>query len=1486
MSYAEEYAKRLQQIQAANLYGQITSQPASKADFANLILQKARSDWSTKYTPPPKVPEHKGIGGKFKSVGLGILDILSRPDYAFNQAADVAFNGSTEDGQTNIGKAAWEGLSGKKQTSFIDVLQHQHKNDILKSDDYKNILKTQGNDAADEYRASKEQEIDQGKFEDVGGGLLVDLVLDPLNAVGVGLLSKPIKAIKGAKDVAKLTAESNVAEHVAEGIGRETADVPQSAPAEPTTSLPAKPGISPELIDKLRMARTPNQPTVTPTSFKGHKFITSPNHPKLKKTHTIDSTIQGLIDPVLQKHAGQPLNETDLRADLETSLRSYKDPKDSFKNGSLWHQDYIEGIKDTVINSLKGSNPTAVPSSTAFPRVEGKFGSNRRPPSKTIEGQKIEADYSGDLLGKLREQPRFANLSDVFNKDLRESDFADLQKARLQNETAQVVDQVAKGNPSAADLITSKAITPLTPVARAAVLRHVGQTIREIGESIADPAKARAAGKQPRHPVNNAPTQSNLSNRLTNEARQQLIRESTNGRTGSKINKAAAPALIPAVYDRYIEMLSNAEEALVHQGRLEKNDALYPRGGIKPDSPYLRLSDVLKAIPKELAQTAILGTKGKVLPSILLKAVTGNNAALGKISKINRPLFDAIQSTDWTPLMVKEYATRTIDGANAAHQTTDDVAKFIAAKFADNTASDVNKANVMDETVKAGKREFVKESPEVKATLGEMLDGLRKSIPNPVPDPIDDIIERGKNKLAAGVFSAENGQKVAQAPRIATATAVTEDAIEAPVKAAGVDPTLAADAAEKGIFSTVLKWFDPAAGYKELRPLVLKNISARKTSATTRAHEIIKLFGTIPEIEHMDFWKEVTGVMPATPDHAPAVATMQKMFENLFGDSGLAKKFAGNTAISRAGINVDHLNKHMNIVGIKDFKFTRDIPDPMNPSKTIRLNPDQVLDTWKNYIPKDSKDLRKFVFNMSQAAENSMVEYSTFANLGSLYGSKVAKNGYVQVSGMHSAINGMHFPKDLVSQIGAMARGIDDMYEPVANSNLMRLYDNALRTWKTGVTIYAPSHHIRNMVGDVFTSYLDGLTNPIYYTKSGHMLQANARRYSDMKTGKNPLTDILGEGRESEIINQIIGNSDARVPKGTRVIATARIGKKKFPITIDQAYQMAFRHGLFPHSATIEDLPGSETLMENLADRFHPGKMGPFAPAKGNVAKGVKAVAETREHFVRGAHYLYALENTKANSLEELFQKAAQRVRKYHPDGLDLTTTEKKVFRRLIPFYSWNRKAIPLILEGIVMKPTKITSYPKIMSAAQEQQGIESSVSDPWPDDQLFPDWLSSNVIGPMLPPESGFAQSIARSPKEVGYTLINPGMPSTDIMTQFFNNPVKGIENSLTPAIKIPAEMAFGRELQTGAPIDDKTEYIDKNIPLLSTISRMTNGAVGTGIVEGGDLKGKETSAQNLPALINYLTAAGILDTGRYIKGGEFDLREKLAKEKQNGSR
>lgn len=1390
MSYADDYVNRLRMIQL----GQAVNRPVSKSEFANLILQKARSNFGVGEQPsiPQPKKENKNILQKGASAGLKLLDILARPGYAVAEASQQAFNDGNNIG--DVAKGALQGLEGKKKTSFIDVLQKQYANDVYSDPEYLRLKASADPGEADWYAASKKSQAETS-VKAIAGGTLADFVLDPLNLLSGGVITKPIKAIKGLKNDVK----------AGEAVASEVAPAVNAAESAGTQGVD-----SASLVDPQTGLRNP------------------------------DRIIQGQPAPKLSP-------------DLMSKL---------FANSN---------------------EPTKV----GFPNVAGNFASNRRPPVKRIPGSgDISADFAGSksLTAAIRQEPRFAHITDVFNKDLKQSDYEGLQKARVVNETAQVVDQVGKGNPAALDLMTNKNISPLSPVARKSVDESVAHITREIAQSIPNPAKAKAAGKQPRWPIFNAPTQNNLSNKLTNAARNQLKAE-------IGVLKPAADKFVPAVFSHYVNLLKNAEESMVSKAVTEGNDAFYPRGGIKPDSPYLRLSDVLDALPQEVAQRAILGpnTADKVLPSIILKAITGNNAALGKVAK-HPWLFDAIKAVDWTPMMVKEYATRTIHAANKAQSTTDSVAHFIAAKLA-GTSSDADKAAVVDGAVAAGKAGFTKEMPEAKKSLYEMLDGLKKTMPNPLPNIPDAIIERHKAKLAFGVFSEKNGQKVSQGPRIETSTGVIDSVFKgegdnAVTRDAATDMVLADKAAEYGIFSTVLNWVKPGMGYEALRPLVLENIGVRRASATTRASEVIKIITSVPEGEHLHFWDEVRSNIPPVASHKTAVDQMQKMLGNMFGESGLSSKFAGNTSLARSGVNVNHLNKHLRIVGIKDFKFIRDIPDPLNPGKTIKLDPEQILDSWKLYNPKSSSDLRVFVHNLSQAVENSMVEYSTFAQAGAIWGRKNPATGFIQVAGMHPAIDGMHFPQEIAGQLGGMARGIDEMFQPIAGSKLMKTLDSGLRTWKTGVTIYAPSHHIRNMTGDMFMAWLDGVNNPMYYTKSGQVLAANHHAYSDIKAGRNPLGDLLGENVKGNVLNQIQGQTTTRIPKGSSIVAKARIKGKTHYITSDQVYQMAFRQGILPHSAVIEDLPGAETLAETLANKFHPGKIGPFQPFKGKVGNTVRQMSETREHFVRIAHYLHRLEHTKAGSLEELFSKSAEAVRKYHPDGLDLSRTEKTVFRRLFPFYSWTRKAIPLVLEGLVMNPHKILAYPKLMSSIQESQGQESSIGAPWPDNQLFPDWLASDVIGPVINPTSAFAKAIARSDSEVGYVQVDPGLPATDLMNQFLSNPVQGIGNSVNPFIKMPAELMFGREFQSGAPITDKTQYIDKNVPMLATASRLTNGAVGSGIVEGGDLKNKETSAFNPAGLINFLTGAGILDTGKYQKGGQFDLKARIKKEQQaNGS-
>lgn len=253
MTYIEDYVNRLRQIQAATIMGSLPQPTVSKSDLANLILQRSRAD--TPVTMPSQQEEKKpghGIG----SVALGVIDKLSRPLYAVAEAADVAFNEDDND-LGSILAGAKRGITGEDQTSFIDVLQHQHTNEIKSSEEYQRILKDYGQKEADWYENQQKAFIQKNDIGAVVGGTITDFGLDPLNAVPVvGPVLHGANAVKRAVKIgtglSKAAVESDALVEGAREVARETPTSDVSEAVQGAAPEPNKPGVSQDLLDKLR----------------------------------------------------------------------------------------------------------------------------------------------------------------------------------------------------------------------------------------------------------------------------------------------------------------------------------------------------------------------------------------------------------------------------------------------------------------------------------------------------------------------------------------------------------------------------------------------------------------------------------------------------------------------------------------------------------------------------------------------------------------------------------------------------------------------------------------------------------------------------------------------------------------------------------------------------------------------------------------------------------------------------------------------------------------------------------------------------------------------------------------------------------------------------------------------------------------------------------------------------------------------------------
>jgi hypothetical protein len=367
------------------------------------------------------------------------------------------------------------------------------------------------------------------------------------------------------------------------------------------------------------------------------------------------------------------------------------------------------------------------------------------------------------------------------------------------------------------------------------------------------------------------------------------------------------------------------------------------------------------------------------------------------------------------------------------------------------------------------------------------------------------------------------------------------------------------------------------------------------------------------------------------------------------------------------------------------------------------------------------------------------------------------------------------------------------------------------------------------------------VVSPRPYAIATKVLHAYPTRYKDLESVFN----IMDPGLRESALRARPGN----------VVLTTRHGEK---VTAEQLYQAAESQGIFIRAMHVEDLMG------DTSPAF--GTLGKVQPFGGRVYGAATRASELRDHWVRLAHFTDILSKSR-QPLRIAIEQAGRRVKKFHPDGMDLTGFEQNVMRRIIPFYSWMRKATPLVIEGAVMRPHVTLLFPKAMANLQLATGIESEgPGDPFPMDQMFPDWLKEKGIGPVLQPGSGLGRDETWRGEAPGYTIINPSNPFID-QAQQVGSPMKTLLSSLSPAARIPIELMTG-QTSLGIPLENveggTPGYLAQQIPAVGIGARLTGAT-------------RDNEPYNPEQLLNYLTSAGITGTGPYQPQAQTEIRQLL---------
>jgi len=301
-----------------------------------------------------------------------------------------------------------------------------------------------------------------------------------------------------------------------------------------------------------------------------------------------------------------------------------------------------------------------------------------------------------------------------------------------------------------------------------------------------------------------------------------------------------------------------------------------------------------------------------------------------------------------------------------------------------------------------------------------------------------------------------------------------------------------------------------------------------------------------------------------------------------------------------------------------------------------------------------------------------------------------------------------------------LSRAYSMHFDEKAISDLVKMTDRMTAWWKAFATAVRPGFHIRNEISNLWQMYLGGVRST-----------APAIQAFLAMTGK---------------------------PE-----AVANVGR----YTAKEALDLADRWGMRKTGFIGSDI-----------DELVKRRMEPSAnllSLSGPVVRAGSAIGTAFEDHAKVTMFFDQLAKGADPAA------AAMHVQKYLFDYSDLTAYEKTFFRRLIPFYTFTRKSIPLALETIVTRP----GVPAALGKAQ-QEG-RANVEDPIRN-QFVASWI-----------KEGLGVPVRSSGGQTEFFLLKGWIP----LAELAKIDVQEVFGMLHPAVKAPIELAMNRSVFTGRPIE-----------------------------------------------------------------------------------
>ena len=487
-------------------------------------------------------------------------------------------------------------------------------------------------------------------------------------------------------------------------------------------------------------------------------------------------------------------------------------------------------------------------------------------------------------------------------------------------------------------------------------------------------------------------------------------------------------------------------------------------------------------------------------------------------------------------------------------------------------------------------------------------------------------------------------------------------------------------------------------------------------------------------------------------------------------------------------------------------------------------------------------------------------------------------------------------PEPIIKMLNEMEGVVKD---PTIGNRFLAFYDKAMGHIKAAQTILQPGYFTRTSMGDLLQNFAAGVRNPMRYYDSRMILN---------EIRKNQAKDLIATVRDPDAPLETL----TRARPDSRSVHQVNIGGELFDS--GKLYEMFIRHGSMSGEIITERLRGYENRMaaqagDDIRDKALRAKTKGFG-ALNDLEAWAADKNISRETTFRMAHYMDRLDKEITARLQkqaerlhmgkgdlaairerlgpedvakledEAGQYAASQVRKFNIDYGALTKFEKTAMRRVMPFYSWFRRNLPLQVSMLASKPGFMTLYGKGTEAIQNILGTGDPENDwmlpQWIRESFPVRWAQANVEGNLLNKITRVLAG-ASGTEAVFMPLLTGVTPFGDLETAL--NPIqRGVEtgsvmegvkeaaqsgfNMTGPLIKAPAELSLGRSVFTGQEIGDWRGYFAQQA---GGFPRASYAATGIG------------DAAVAPALMSFLAGPRFEKVSQQRQKGEFQRRRDI---------